>query len=356
MRPGGRGNSPLRSGSPLRPCKPSHLIPPDGPDPAHDPALFYPAKYSTNADYRDGGEDDPAKDQLIGGRKVSNTTLREQYYRQINLCKKTGLNYYEASVLVGQLLDLIYLSRKLEVAKVKLITSSEDFNMMDAYSYLESKISSTSYLNQIEFREALLQCGLKADRVSMDRIYLFFKRFNLGGNDRLSFGDFVSAIVPVNPRMAHLLKQRPARLRLQAMDEAFGHHILTAFAAVLDLAIDTEVAMEVIRQKLASREQFDIGKAFLTMLAAQRDGSDRDSELAGAYHPGGLPKFITIRDLEVLMKKHNHFDSLEQDDLPLLISRFDRDVDGRISLNEFFEQMEPHSHRQYYKPEEKKGK
>ena len=95
-----------------------------------------------------------------------------------------------------------------------------------------------------------------------------------------------------------------------------------------------------------------IGKAFLTMLAAQRDGSDRDSQMAGAYHPSGLPKFITIRDLEVLMKKHNHFDALEPDDLELLISRFDKDCDCMISINEFFEQMEPHSHRQYYKPED----
>lgn len=73
------------------------------------------------------------------------------------------------------------------------------------------------------------------------------------------------------------------------------------------------------------------------MLAAQRDGSDRDSELASAYHPGGFPKYITVRDLEVLMKKHNHYDSLEEDDLELLISRFDKDNDRRISLNEFFE-------------------
>lgn len=53
--------------------------------------------------------------------------------------------------------------------------------------------------------------------------------------------------MPVNLRVAHLLKQRPARLGLETMDQAFGHHILTAFVAVLDLAIDTEVAMEVIR-------------------------------------------------------------------------------------------------------------
>ena len=123
-----------------------------------------------------------------------------------------------------------------------------------------------------------------------------------------------------------------------------------------DLAIETEVAMEVIRQKLASRPEFDIGKAFLTMLAAQRDGSDHDSQMAGAFHPGGFPKFITVRDLEVLMKRHNHVDALEEGDLELLISRFDKDGDGAISLNEFFEQMEPHSHRQYYKAEEPKDK
>lgn len=81
------------------------------------------------------------------------------------------------------------------------------------------------------------------------------------------------------------------------------------------------------------------------MLCAQRDGSDHDSHFSGAYHPGGYPKCITIRDLEMLMHKHNHIDKLQEDDLELLISRFDRDCDGVISINEFFEQMQPHSHR-----------
>ena len=37
------------------------------------------------------------------------------------------------------------------------------------------------------------------------------------------------------------------------------------------------------------------------------------------------------------MKAHNHFEDLEMDDIQLLISRFDRDGDGRIELNEFYE-------------------
>ena len=66
------------------------------------------------------------------------------------------------------------------------------------------------------------------------------------------------------------------------LDEVFSPAVLSCFVAVLDLAIETEVSMEVIRQKLAARKEFDIGKAFLTMLAAQRDGSDRDASPSSA--------------------------------------------------------------------------
>ena len=54
-----------------------------------------------------------------------------------------------------------------------------------------------------------------------------------------------------------------------------------------------------------------------------------------------------VRDLEMLMRKHNHIEKLQEDDLGLLLSRFDKDCDGVISINEFFDQLEPHSHRQH---------
>ena len=44
--------------------------------------------------------------------------------------------------------------------------------------------------------------------------------------------------------------------------------------------------------------------------------------------------FITYRDLNLLMEKHNHNNSLEQLDLRLLIERFDKDNDGKIGKNE----------------------
>ena len=37
------------------------------------------------------------------------------------------------------------------------------------------------------------------------------------------------------------------------------------------------------------------------------------------------------------MKKHNQFDNLYPNDLALLMSRFDKDNDMRINLNEFYD-------------------
>lgn len=89
--------------------------------------------------------------------------------------------------------------------------------------------------------------------------------------------------------------------------------------------------MEQIRQKLACRKDFDIGKAFLTLAAVQR--AEESS--------GNSVKYVCRGDLDKLMKKHDHFESLQPDDISLLLSRFDLDNDGRIGINEFYHQLEP---------------
>jgi hypothetical protein len=47
--------------------------------------------------------------------------------------------------------------------------------------------------------------------------------------------------------------------------------ILDNFINVFDAAVDVEVSMECMRQTLNARKDFDIGKAFLTMVASQRN-------------------------------------------------------------------------------------
>ena len=82
---------------------------------------------------------------------------------------------------------------------------------------------------------------------------------------------------------------------------------------------------------MKERKDFDVGKAFLALAFTERENERRYQEA------GVLPqvqKYITHNDVIRIMKTHNHFDDLEPDDIHLLISRFDKDADGRISLNE----------------------
>ena len=55
------------------------------------------------------------------------------------MCRKVPLNFYETSVFVGLLLDLVALSRKLEHARQKLVDIKPCYTLPDAYNFLLNK-------------------------------------------------------------------------------------------------------------------------------------------------------------------------------------------------------------------------
>jgi len=186
------------------------------------------------------------------------------------------LNYYETSLFVGYLLDLINLSKKLENLKHRLIQNQDEFNLLDAFAVLVSTVEYDKYnqgyenlrLSNIDFREALMDLGMRADRVSMDKIFLFFRRWNLNKDEQLTFREFTDALSPINQHMSYRLHTRPVRNQSVKVDYLFGKPMTEAFIRVLECALETEVEMEKIRQKLKERKDFDIGKAFLTLAQA----------------------------------------------------------------------------------------
>lgn len=90
--------------------------------------------------------------------------------------------------------------------------------------------------------------GMRSDRVTMDRLYLFFKRYNVNADDRLSFTEFCQCVCPLHPHMEYVLKHRAEGSRAGFMDkDIFDFFTTEKFIAVLDSAIETEVAMETIR-------------------------------------------------------------------------------------------------------------
>lgn len=191
-------------------------------------------------------------------------------------------------------------------------------------------------ISQVEFRESSLDLGVPHPKASMDRMYLLFQRYNTSKDDRLKFSEFIHMICPVNQRSSYQLKQREVRpmTSRNIREHIFQSHTFSQYVKLLEQVIEIEVNMETMRQNLKKRKAFDAGKAFLTMAAGQREAERRCTE-AGISPP--VAKFIIASDIETLMKKHDHFKDLEEDDISLLMSRFDKDNDGRISINEFFD-------------------
>lgn len=72
-----------------------------------------------------------------------------------------------------------------------MITNIEEFNTLDAFKLIEPENTSTpGQVTQCEFRDKLLDMGVKPDRVTMDRVYLFFKRYNRSQNNLLRYSEF----------------------------------------------------------------------------------------------------------------------------------------------------------------------
>lgn len=95
------------------------------------------------------------------------------------------------------------------------------------------------------------------------------------------------------------------------------------FVRVLEQLLKTEMAAQDIIDKLLKRSNFSPDKAFHTLALEQL-------RFEGTQHID----FITYRDLNLIMEKHNHKSILEQLDLRLLIDRFDKDNDGKIGKDE----------------------
>ena len=98
------------------------------------------------------------------------------------------------------------------------------------------------YLTQLEFKEACMKLGIRGDRNTMDRLYLFFRRYNLMGDDRLCLQDLAVAICPMHPHLGNILRNRPHSMMGHfTQREVFDYFTIEKLTAVIDLAIETEV-------------------------------------------------------------------------------------------------------------------
>jgi len=127
--------------------------------------------------------------------------------------------------------------------------------------------------------------------------------------------------MPKQGEYAETLNSRlPAYVNKKKVTEVMKMDTVFLLRKTLSTIISNETYAECLRQRLQTRPGFSVYKAFKA-LDKHRNG------------------YASIEDLKSLLSRHGY--KLSQKELLGLMNRFDKNQDGRISYNEFVDEIRP---------------
>ena len=158
-------------------------------------------------------------------------------------------------------------------------------------------------------------------------IDMLFRRFDADNDIRLNYQEFAAMLLPFNPEIARSLTERePAYASID--DFHFAPATEKALQRTLSTQLSVAQAHEYLRQRLSSQ-------------CAKRHKSISDIYRALDFQK---KQYLTIDDLGAFISRHKQTNSQElANDLELLLRKYDRDMDRRISYYEFINEMMPKS-------------
>ena len=137
------------------------------------------------------------------------------------------------------------------------------------------------------------------------------------GADTIGYPEFCELWLSADPELANTLKQRPRGIQRELMPST-----KRAMQQLLQLHLEAEESAESIRQRLDRNPEFDVIKAF----------QDMDMDQNG---------FVSFEEFSSLLEFHGI--EVNQRELAGLMLKYDKNRDGRISYQEFVEEIRPHS-------------
>jgi Ca2+-binding EF-hand superfamily protein len=224
----------------------------------------------------------------------------------------------EQDSLVESLRDLIEIDKQLEKAKVNLALRT-DFTLYDGYRVFD--FHNTGYADLDDIIAALQVFQIHPTR---EEARLFMTRFDLNKNNRLSYPEIAECFLPLTDSSEGILRKRSAEFPsgYYKRTEELSVSTVQALEKVLKLHIDVELNAERLRQKHEESPHFRYDDAFTTL---NKWGDD----------------YLTPEDFAEIFKKYGFYAT--KSELDMLIGRFDKNKDGKVSYDEFFEEFSPHS-------------
>jgi Ca2+-binding EF-hand superfamily protein len=189
-----------------------------------------------------------------------------------------------------------------------------DFNLFDAFTFFDKYNS--GYLYKIDIKQGLDKLGIYGPRHEID---LWFKRHDSNGDGKLRFSEFSDAFTPTDKIYADLLNNRRSS-GARYPEDAFSFSTRLEFANCLRKMLRNEGFAEDLRQSIQRRPLFRVSEAF--------EAIDVDNN-----------GFLTKQEFGKLLEEHRFYATNKE--LDLLMSKYDKDRDGRVSYSEFFSETSP---------------
>lgn len=148
------------------------------------------------------------------------------------------------------------------------------------------------------------------------------RRYDQDSDGRLLFSDFCDAFTPINPYYANGLNLRQAEFIHRNLSKLryFTDQTRDRFLKCFRIHFEIEESIELIKQRLSRRPKFNYNAAF---------------EYLDCFCTG----FFTIDNLKKVLAENKCYPADE--DLICLIRRFDRNNNGRVTMQEFMDGIMP---------------
>ncbi|CDW75672.1 ef hand family protein [Stylonychia lemnae] len=213
--------------------------------------------------------------------------------------------------VVNLIEDVLRLEKQLENSK-QILALKSDFNLFDGFKVFDNL--GLGYINELDFKKALSEIGIYA---TYDEVSLFFKRYDTDRDGRLRFSEFINALLPNDHYHASLVNRRSSNLvRSIQRDDCFTFSTRLQFQDLFRTHLSVERQLDLIRNK----EKY-ISSSTFDQLDLNKDGR--------------VTRFEVQKWLEDSRIYAN------QNDLDLLMKKFDSDKDGRISYSELADELRP---------------
>lgn len=223
--------------------------------------------------------------------------------------------------LIAYFQEEIRMFREIESNKNEL-ASKNDFNLIDAFRIFDLKDLGNITASNIE--ETLRQFSIYGYN---QEIYLLIKHYSRLKDDKLRFADFSEIFMPREEDYSRVLRnRRSSNLSFNDRMKAFSGSTLDLLLYTLKGILESEGVIERLRQKLSSMPDLSVYQAF-NYIDKDRDG------------------FITIHELQSILETYGLFPSPK--DLQVLMYKYDKNKDGRVSYTEFLEELTPKSPNRY---------